>query len=118
MPSAPTQFAQITSRVRLVPGSEHTQGQNLPEFLLFALPIAIYEQRNASPQKVERIRTSAATMIGSHGDDLQFRGKKAGATAVALVQGLALLARSPGGVTFAGVHACLEDHADCPQQER
>ncbi|SEM82464.1 hypothetical protein [Streptacidiphilus jiangxiensis] len=116
MPSAPLAFHEINRRIRLVPGARHAQPPSLSIHLLTALPIAIWEQRELIPSspEYERLRREAANMIASHGDDLQFGGRHAAATAASLARGLALLAGAPGGVTFAGVHACLEDHEGCP----
>jgi hypothetical protein len=116
MPSSPLSFPEINRRIRLVPETRHAQAPNLPDFLLMALPFAIWDTQKLDPTspEYERLRREATDAIASHGDDLQFGGRHAAATAGKLVQGLALLAGAPGGVTFAGVHACLEDHEGCP----
>ncbi|WP_280470697.1 hypothetical protein [Nocardia farcinica] len=114
MSTDPDRFAEIVRRVRVVPGADHHQNAVLRETLLMAVPFAIWEQRDASPARIATLRRNAVAMIASHGDDLQFGGKHTASTAAALIQAIALLARAPGGVTFAGIHACLEDHDYCP----
>lgn len=43
-----------------------------------------------------------ATMVASHGDDLQYGGKNCAATFNALAEGVAICSFAPGGVRFAG----------------
>ena len=105
---------EITRRVRTVPGARHAQSPNLPDYLLFMLPLTIWEQRNLSDAEVRQIQERSTNAIASHGDDLQFGGRHAREALRGLVEGMAILARAPGGVTFAGVHACLQDHPKCP----
>lgn len=53
----------------------------------------------------------AADEVASHGDDLMFGGPKRGGAAAVfnrLTEGLAAGALCPGGVTFLGVHWCVE----------
>jgi hypothetical protein len=56
----------------------------------------------------------AAGVIAERGDVLQYGGKPGAAAAAfnALAKGLAVAAFAPGGVTFAGLHWCV-DHSVC-----
>ena len=65
-----------------------------------------------------------ARNLGSYGDGLQFSGhgerSPAGRRATtkafnALARGLAMAAFEPGGVTFAGLHWCTQEHDGCPR---
>lgn len=71
-----------------------------------AVPIAIHDLRYHMWPDLQQLATEASTTIASHGDDLQFGGKKCASTFAALARGLAVLAYAPGGVTFLGVHWC------------
>ncbi|MEU9255758.1 hypothetical protein AB0D66_28405 [Streptomyces sp. NPDC048270] len=90
--------------------------ERLADWLLFMVPLFIAEQRNASPEEIDRARAYALEQIASHGDDLQFGGKHQGSSRTALAKGFAILARAEGGVTALGVHACTAPHPHCPQR--
>lgn len=71
-----------------------------------AVPMRIAEMRTLAEGDRQGLAAEAGQFIAEHGDDLMFRSKK-GRSAAAfsqLVTGLAALAFSPGGVTFAGMH--------------
>jgi hypothetical protein len=72
------------------------------------VPLAIEEYRlsgGPSEHDFARIRNVYPTEIGSHGDALLYREKKQTARMVnMLVDGLAVLAFCPGGVTTFGCH--------------
>ena len=75
-----------------------------------AVPLHALEIRSLSEAaydaELKRL-SDIASLIGSQGDNLMFRGKKRGQAAEvfnALARGLALLAFAPGGVTFSGKH--------------
>lgn len=55
---------------------------------------------------VARFASEAASVIGSHGDDLQFGGKHCGEAFAALARGLAATSFAPGGVDLFGAHWC------------
>jgi hypothetical protein len=68
-----------------------------------AVPIRIEEIRGwTAEQRMEHGR-GLATVIASHGDDLQYGGKHCVDAFVALANALACLAYAPGGVTFSGL---------------
>lgn len=71
-----------------------------------SVPIAIHDLRYHSWEELQRLATESSTAIASHGDDLQFGGKKCASTFAALARGLAALAYVPGGATFLGIHWC------------
>lgn len=71
-----------------------------------AVPIAIHDLRYHTWEELQRLASESSTVIASHGDDLQFGGKKCASTFAALARGLAALAYAPGGVTFLGLHWC------------
>lgn len=65
---------------------------------------------------VARLANESATVIGSHGDDLQFGGKKRREAFAALARGLAALSFAPGGVEFFGAHWCAR-HVESESRE-
>lgn len=90
---------------------------NLVEALRAAVPLNILLMRDWP----ERLRLNeahwAARVVSAKGDVLQFGGSRPGQAAGALnalAKGLAAAAYQPGGVTFAGLHWCTEEHAECP----
>lgn len=63
------------------------------------------QQGGPSEEDYARIRNLYPTEIGSHGDAIQFREKGQTARMIdMLVDGLAVLAFCPGGVTAFGLH--------------
>jgi hypothetical protein len=71
-----------------------------------AVPMRIAELRTLAEGNRLALAREAGQHIAEHGDDLMFRGKP-GRSAEAfnqLTTGLAALAFSPGGVSFAGMH--------------
>ncbi|WP_067469646.1 hypothetical protein [Nocardia amamiensis] len=87
---------------------------NLTTTLLALVPTWIATVRDWTTEQRQQATTEAAHTIASHGDALQFGGKKGGHALDALARGLALLAHAEGGVTALGIHACIEPHDSCP----
>jgi len=87
--------------------------------LMVAVPLRIAELGPLPPKiRFWRMRTWAAASVDdvtSRGDILMYRHPKArGDTAQVfnnLARGLAALACCPGGVCFAGMHWCLDEHS-------
>ncbi len=74
--------------------------------LQVAVPLRIAELRIQTAEERMALAREAGQHIASHGDELLFRSKP-GRSALAfnrLTTGLAALAFTPGGVTFAGLH--------------
>lgn len=69
-----------------------------------AVPLHILDQRTWTAAARQAAASEAATIVGSHGDALQYGGKHCAEAFNALARGIALLARQAGGVTFHGVH--------------
>lgn len=76
-----------------------------------AVPLRIAELRAMTEAGRERTRmewaANAVEPISSHGDDLQFGSKRAGAAASVfnhLARALAAGAFQPGGISFSGLH--------------
>jgi hypothetical protein len=95
-------------------GPDDGFGQRLSDSLLLMVPTCILDQRNATAAQLEAIRTETRDLIAHRGDVLQYGGKGQGAARVALPRALALLARTEGGVTTLGIHACLTPPPGCP----
>lgn len=93
---------------------EQVFAERLADVLTALVPMWIAQMRTWSDAAIGRARADAVQMIIAHGDDLQFGGKRRGATLTALAKAFAILARAEGGVTALGVHACLTPHAQCP----
>ncbi|MFD8626664.1 hypothetical protein ACFV4E_22735 [Streptomyces hygroscopicus] len=101
---------------------ENTQRMVLLETLRLAVPMHMAELRPLEPSHRAEIASRCATVIGSHGDALQFGGKHCREAFNALARGLAAAALTvPGGVDFLGAHWCTDpwcraknrfDHAD------
>ncbi|MEU6562527.1 hypothetical protein [Nocardia nova] len=89
---------------------------NLANVLIALVPLCIAETRSWPDHKIRREANTAADVIGSHGDDLQFGGRQRGPALHALAMAFALLARAEGGITTFGVHACLAAHDRCPAE--
>jgi hypothetical protein len=71
-----------------------------------AVPLRIHEIRGwSTEERIARAR-ECAPVLASHGDDLQFGGKRTQEAFAALVTGLACLAYQPGGVRFMGRTWC------------
>lgn len=84
------------------------QGKPLRLWLELAVPIALADLARRGGPSAEDYATApeAAKALAEKGDRLMFGGRKgeAGALAALLARRLAILAYSPGGVTFAGLH--------------
>ncbi|MET8585677.1 hypothetical protein ABZX39_33140 [Streptomyces collinus] len=79
----------------------------LLETLDLAVPMHMVELQRCSPEALCGIASEAATFVGSHGDALQFGGKKCAPAFNQLARGLAAAALIAwGGVTFQGLHWC------------
>ncbi|WP_158754257.1 hypothetical protein [Streptomyces sp. NRRL F-2580] len=93
----------------------------LVESLRAAVPLHMTQLASRSPEELIRIAAESATIVGSHGDVLQFRSTKRGQTAKAfnaLARGLAAGALVAwGGATFAGLHWCTVRHCPGPDAE-
>ncbi len=93
------------------------EDDNLITALQAAVPLHMAEMRDWSEKRRNNEGHFAAQVIAAKGDVLQFGGSKKGQAAHAfnwLARGLAVAAFQPGGVTFAGLHWCVEDDEDCP----
>lgn len=94
----------------------------LLETLRLAVPMHITELRPVAPEQRAAIASRCATVLGSHGDALQFGGKHCAEAFNALARGLAAAAlTAPGGIDALGGHWCAVpgcraarrfDHAD------
>ena len=91
---------------------------NLTTTLLAVVPMWIATTRDWTAEQRQHAAPEAAQTIASHGDALQFGGKKGGQALNALAKGLALLAHAEGGVTALGIHACIQSHDSCPGEQR
>ncbi|WP_063044971.1 hypothetical protein [Nocardia pseudovaccinii] len=98
------------------PPTEERFADNFANALIALIPMWIVEVRAWSDEKIQREASAAAEVIGSHGDDLQYGGKKRGPALNAVAKAFALLARAEGGITGLGVHACLAAHDLCPAE--
>lgn len=87
--------------------------EQLADMLMSLVMVAHIELASASAAELEQIRTGATALLAAHGDDLQFGGRRRGATLAALAKAVALLARSPAGFTGLGIHACASPHTGC-----
>jgi hypothetical protein len=86
-----------------------TVGDLLAIHLETTVPLRILELRQAGEAERMRLAREAAAQIAAHGDDIQFRAARRGATASAagwLVTGLAVAAFQPGGVRFGDLAWC------------
>lgn len=98
-----------------------TPAPHLPDALditlQLAVPLHIDELRNRDDQQRIAVARRCADVVASHGDDLQYGGKRCAAAFNALALGLAAAAYQPGGVTFAQtLHWCTAPHEGCPRQ--
>jgi hypothetical protein len=106
----------------VTPDTARLRHGNLLLALQVAVPLRISELQELPPQ-ARRIQaalwaSTAADVIGGHGDDLLYGGRPGQAAAVfgTLARGLAAAAHAPGGVTVLGGHWCT-DHAACRRAE-
>lgn len=77
------------------------------ETLRLAVPMHMVELEGLPADMLTGIATAAAVTVGTHGDDLQFGGKRCAATFNSLARGLAAAALTAwGGVTWEGLHWC------------
>jgi len=86
----------------------------LTETLRFAVPFHIHDLRKWDVRVRQGLAREAAVNLGSYGDALLFTSKHSRKLAAlafnSLARGLATLAYEPGGVTFAGLHWCVDPH--------
>jgi hypothetical protein len=81
----------------------------LGETLRFTVPFHIAEVRDRPVAWLVGEAKRAATILATHGDDMQFGGKHSGEAFNALARGLACAALvADGGVTYAGLHWCRD----------
>lgn len=81
----------------------------LLETLRLAVPMHMEELRCFTPEHRAEIASRCATVLGSHGDALQFGGKHCREAFNALARGLAAAAlTAPGGVDLLGGHWCAD----------
>ncbi|GIH70294.1 hypothetical protein [Sphaerimonospora thailandensis] len=81
------------------------------------VPLRVLELAGTSFEERERAVGRASQVIAEHGDDLQFGGRHRPDAIKTLVRALAVLAYQPGGVTYEGMHFCV-DHAECEQADQ
>lgn len=81
------------------------------------VPLAMFELAGTTFEQRQAAAAGASRVIGEHGDDLMFGGRRGPDALNAVVRALAVLAYQPGGVTFAGLHFCA-DHGECVRAER
>jgi hypothetical protein len=87
--------------------AERSKAALLTGTLAVAVPLWIERYRHVDPEDAQRRSQVCLDVIASRGDQILYRSEKKGGTAVAfnhLAEALAILAFSPGGVTFAGQH--------------
>lgn len=90
----------------------------LTETLRFAVPFHIAEVARHEPRWIIGEARRMATVLATHGDDLQFGGKHCGPAFNALARGIACAALvADGGITFAGVHWCRDPRCPGPDAE-
>jgi hypothetical protein len=84
-----------------------SQADLLADALAIAVPLWIDRYRDMHSEEARRRSQICLDVVAEHGDIILHRSPRKGETAAAfnrLAEGLAILARSPGGVTFAGQH--------------
>jgi hypothetical protein len=82
-------------------------GDLLKTMLPMAVTMNIMDFKRRSWEEIQAFATEASQYIGEHGDNLLFKSKKKGETAMAfnmLAKGIAALSFAPGGVTTFGMH--------------
>jgi len=100
--------------------ARHGMDANLACALQVAVPLRIHEIRDWTPEW--RSNDAAWVMelmrAGAAGDELLYgsREGRPAASFAALTRGLAALAFVEGGVDFAGLHWCTEEHIECPNR--
>ncbi|ONK13258.1 hypothetical protein [Streptomyces sp. MP131-18] len=83
--------------------------------LQLAVPLHREELRDLPSEQLLAIASNAATVLGSHGDALQFGGKHCREAFNALARGLAAAAlTADGGVTWLGAHWCADPSCHNP----
>jgi len=112
-PSEPESHGPLGLVVR-DPDSSTSVSELWTDWLLFMVPLCLSEMRSLPEAEIDRIRAESSALIASHGDDAQFGGRHQATARTAIAKGLAVLARSEGGVTALGIHACTHPHSDCP----
>ena len=81
----------------------------LAETLRLAVPMHMAALHGSPPRVLAAVASASATVIGSHGDDLQFGGQHCAAAFNALARGLAAAAlTAEGGADYAGLHWCAD----------
>jgi hypothetical protein len=94
-------------------------GANLSEALAALVPLAIAELRGTTFEQRRARVAGAADLIASSADQMMFgKGKKATGVLAAIVNGVAVGAYQPGGISVLGVHACAHPHPWCPASAR
>lgn len=101
-----------------IPAARHDDLAGLGETLSFAVPLRMWELRAytwplTTAQRHARMSRCAVT-VGSHGDALQWPTAKTKVAIAGLIEGLALAAFEPEGVTWRGLHWCTSRHSGCP----
>lgn len=92
----------------------------LTETLRLAVPLVMTEFRCTGRSTAWLIGEAKrmATVLATHGDDLQFGGKHCSPAFNALARGLACLALvADGGATFTGLHWCRNPTCSGPDAE-
>lgn len=82
-------------------------GDLLKTMLPMAVTMNIMELKRRPWKEIQAFATEASQYIGEHGDNLLFKSKKKGETAMAFnifAKGVAALSFAPGGVTTFGMH--------------
>lgn len=103
----------MSTPYRSLPPQSITEVGVLVETLRLAVPFWIVELRRFTPEQRMARANRCATVVGSKGDALQFKGKTASGRRNtidafnSLAEGLACAAYLPGGITFAGLHWCV-----------
>jgi hypothetical protein len=92
----------------------------LAEAIMALLPYAFAEQVQLSDTEINAKAQFYAGVLASRGDVLQYADglkiKRRGELDI-LAEAFACLARTEGGLSYLGVHACIAPHDDCPADE-
>jgi hypothetical protein len=86
---------------------QRSKADLLAEALAIAVPLWIERYRDMNWEEARRRGHICSQVVAEKGDIILYRGPRKGETAAAfnrLAEGLAILAHSSGGVTFAGQH--------------
>lgn len=92
----------------------------LAAFLEAAVPLAIMEMSDYTPEHRMKIGSECSDHIAAHGDIILYKSPRQGESAKAvamLAKGLAVGAYQPGGITFLGQHWCV-NHDECVSAEK